>query len=78
MNGVLASEAVNAVLDFLTGYAHGTRGAGWWQYDGRRGELFVFEPVARRATCPACAEAGLGDPTYDAGPPLVPSHLSIA
>ena len=62
MNGTLASEACNAVLDLITGYSGGARGAGWWLYDGRAG---VFERVVempRRMGCPACAQAGHGDP----------------
>ena len=39
MNGVLASEACNCVLDLITGYSNGKRGARQWQYDGRSGEL---------------------------------------
>ena len=62
MNGVLASEACNTVLDLITGYANGTRGARFWQYDGRIGELVSHPVAARRASCPACAEEGFGDP----------------
>lgn len=62
MNGVLASEACNSALDLLTGYAGGARGAAWWGYDGRRGEITRYELPGRRALCPACAEQGHGDP----------------
>lgn len=62
MNSTLASEAVNSALDFITGYARGKRGAGWWLYDGRGGALALCDPVRPRAACPACAEAGHGDP----------------
>jgi molybdopterin/thiamine biosynthesis adenylyltransferase len=63
MNGVLASEACNSVLDLITGYAAGCRGAAWWGYDGQRGELTRYNlPAARRSGCPACAERGQGDP----------------
>lgn len=62
MNGTLGSEAVNAVLDFISGYAAGKRGAGWWLYDGRGGQLTLCDPARPRAACPACAEAGHGDP----------------
>ena len=61
MNGVLASEAVNSVLDLLTGYTSGGRGAGWWLYDGRRGGLERYDLPPRRPGCPACAQAGHGD-----------------
>ncbi len=71
MNGVLASEACNIALDVLTGYAGGERGAAWWGYDGRRGELTKYELPPRRSGCGACAEQGHGDPrasTSFAGP----------
>ena len=65
MNGVIASEAINLVLDLVTGYSGGCRPNGWWQYDGRRGSLKPLNsPIARRPGCPACAEQGLGDPQY--------------
>ena len=62
MNGVLASEACNGALDYLTGYAGGSRGAAWWAYDGKRGEVTRYELPSRRTLCPACAEQGHGDP----------------
>jgi molybdopterin/thiamine biosynthesis adenylyltransferase len=63
MNGTLASEAANTVLDLITGYSGGRRRAGWWQYNGRDGSLFpLTEPPKRRVGCPACAEQGHGDP----------------
>lgn len=62
MNGVLASEACNSVLDLVTGYASGSRGAAWWDYDGRRGEMTRYDLPSRRPRCPACAEQGHGDP----------------
>jgi hypothetical protein len=62
MNGVLASEACNCVLDLVTGYSGGRRGARQWQYDGRSGELVPSELPSRRARCPACAQEGQGDP----------------
>jgi molybdopterin-synthase adenylyltransferase len=65
MNGVLASEACNSVLDLVTGYANGVRGAGWWGYDGLLGELVRYDLPARNRTCPACAEQGHGDPPFD-------------
>jgi molybdopterin/thiamine biosynthesis adenylyltransferase len=61
MNGVLASEACNCVLDLVTGYSNGHRGARQWQYDGRTGELEAGDLPSRRAGCPACAEQGQGD-----------------
>jgi len=61
MNGVLASEACNSALDVLTGYADATRGAAWWGYDGRRGELTNCGSPPQRRGCPACAEQGFGD-----------------
>jgi molybdopterin/thiamine biosynthesis adenylyltransferase len=64
MNGVLASEAANTVLDVITGYSGGRRNAGWWQYNGRNGSMNpASETVRLRASCPACAEQGQGDPT---------------
>jgi molybdopterin/thiamine biosynthesis adenylyltransferase len=62
MNGVLASEACNSVLDLVTGYSNGRRGARQWQYNGRTGELQQGDLPSRRARCPACAEEGQGDP----------------
>lgn len=62
MNGVLASEACNCVLDLLTAYSGGRRGARMWQYEGRRGELTAHDLPPRRPDCPACAEEGHGDP----------------
>src|SRR2546422_808177 len=47
MNGVLASEACNAALDLITGYAAGSRGTGWWNYNGRSGELVRCETPPR-------------------------------
>jgi molybdopterin/thiamine biosynthesis adenylyltransferase len=77
MNGTLASEACNAVLDLITGYAGGARGAGWWLYDGKRGSFQPCEPVARRADCPACAEFGHGDPNLieELARPITPSSV---
>lgn len=62
MNGVLASEACNCVLDLTTGYSGGRRGARQWQYEGRSGTLEAFDLPSNRPDCPACAEEGLGDP----------------
>ena len=63
MNGTLASEACNCVLDLITGYSGGERAARWfWQYDGRRGELERVDLPSHRPDCPACAERRLGDP----------------
>lgn len=63
MNGTLASEACNCVLDLITGYSGGHRGAGWfWQYDGRGGQLDRVELPSHRPDCPACAEQRLADP----------------
>jgi molybdopterin-synthase adenylyltransferase len=63
MNGVLASEACNCVLDLATGYSNGSRGPGQWQYQGRTGALQPSELPSRWDDCPACAEEGEGDPT---------------
>ena len=63
MNGTLASEACNCVLDLITGYSSGARSGRWfWQYDGRSGELDRVDLPSHRPDCPACAEEGLGDP----------------
>jgi hypothetical protein len=62
MNGVLASEASNCVLDLITGYSGGRRGARQWQYEGRSGELVPSDLPSSRADCPACAQEGHGDP----------------
>jgi molybdopterin/thiamine biosynthesis adenylyltransferase len=62
MNGVLASEACNCVLDLITGYSGGRRGARVWQYEGRSGQLEQCELPSRRPGCPACAQEGHGDP----------------
>lgn len=61
MNGTLASEACNCVLDMITGFSGGERGARVWRYDGRSGELERGELPSRRSDCDACAEEGLGD-----------------
>jgi molybdopterin-synthase adenylyltransferase len=61
MNGVLASEACNSVIDLITGFSRGSRGAKIWRYDGRSGELESGELPSRRPACEACAEEGLGD-----------------
>ena len=63
MNGLLASEACNSVLDLITGYSSRHRGAKVWQYEGRSGQLEQCELPSRRPQCPACAEEGFGDPT---------------
>jgi molybdopterin-synthase adenylyltransferase len=63
MNGVLASEACNCVLDLITSYSGGRRGAKMWQYEGRSGELVPHDLPSHRADCPACAEQSQGDPT---------------
>ncbi len=62
MNGTLASEACNCVLDLLTGYSGGERGGKVWLYDGRAGSLTPTDLPSARPGCPACAEEGLGDP----------------
>jgi molybdopterin-synthase adenylyltransferase len=62
MNGTLASEACNCVLDLITGYSNGRRANRFWQYDGRDGTLEAHEIPSRNPSCPACAEEGLGDP----------------
>ena len=64
MNGVLASEACNSVLDLLTGYSGGARGGKVWRYDGRQGVLEVGDPPSRRPGCDACSEEGIGDGRY--------------
>ena len=61
MNGTLASEACNCVLDLVTGYSGGMRGAKFWQYEGRTGQLEQHPLPSHRPNCPACAEEGLGD-----------------
>lgn len=62
MNGVLASEACNCVLDLVTGYSGSRRGPRQWQYEGRAGKLEPFDLPPARPGCPACAEEGHGDP----------------
>lgn len=62
MNGVLASEACNCVLDLITGYSGGCRGARQWQYEGRRGDLQQSDLPSARPDCPVCAQEGHGDP----------------
>lgn len=63
MNGVLASEACNCVLDMLTGYSGGERGPRFWQYDGGSGQIERHVLPSGRSNCPACAEARAGDPS---------------
>lgn len=67
MNGVLASEACNSVLDLITGYSGGRRGARQWQYEGRSGHLEPHDLPPARPGCPACAEEGHGDPPRTSG-----------
>ncbi len=62
MNGTLASEACNCVLDLITGYSRGHRNSGVWRYDGRSGRLEPGELPSRRPACPACAQEAHGDP----------------
>jgi molybdopterin/thiamine biosynthesis adenylyltransferase len=62
MNGTLASEACNCVLDLLTGYSCGKRVPGWWSYDGRSGGLIRSDLPAAWSACPACAEFAHADP----------------
>jgi molybdopterin-synthase adenylyltransferase len=62
LNGVLASEACNSVLDLITSYSGGRRDRKFWQYEGRSGTLTPHDiPIANPA-CRACAEEGFGDP----------------
>ena len=61
MNGTLASEACNCVLDLITSYSGGRGGAKFWQYDGRAGELTPHPLPAHNPACPACAQEGFGD-----------------
>lgn len=62
MNGVLASEACNCVLDLITGYSGGRRQAQvFWQYEGRTGQLEQCEMPSHRPHCSACAEEAFGD-----------------
>ena len=49
MNGVLASEACNCVLDLITGYSGGRHGARQWQYEGRSGHLEPSDLPAPRS-----------------------------
>jgi molybdopterin/thiamine biosynthesis adenylyltransferase len=62
MNGTLASEAVSAVLDLVTGYSGSKRCPGWWVYNGRTGSMERFDLPAPRPGCPNCAESGQADP----------------
>ncbi len=62
LNGVLASEACNCVLDLITGYSGGRRTGKFWQYEGRSGTLNPHDLPAHNPACPACAQNGLGDP----------------
>jgi molybdopterin-synthase adenylyltransferase len=62
MNGTLASEACNCVLDLVTGYSGGARGARHWQYNGRTGTLVPSQLPPRRPDCSACAQEGHGEP----------------
>jgi molybdopterin-synthase adenylyltransferase len=62
MNGTLASEACNCVLDLITGYSGGRRGAKFWQYEGRSGTLMPHDLPSQGPACPACAQEGFGDP----------------
>ena len=61
MNGTLASETCSCILDMITGFSAGRRGAKMWRYDGRTGNLEQGELPTRRPSCDVCAEEGLGD-----------------
>lgn len=61
MNGTLASEACNCVLDMITGLSGGQRGAKVWRYDGRAGNVEQGELPSLRPDCDVCAEQALGD-----------------
>ena len=63
MNGTLASEACNCVLDLVTGYSGGRRGAKFWQYEGRTGTLTPHDVPEADPSCPACSQEGRGDPS---------------
>jgi molybdopterin/thiamine biosynthesis adenylyltransferase len=68
MSGTLASEACNAVLDLLTaasggsGGSGGRRAPGCWVFDGGTGAVRPAPLPPSWSACPACAQAGLGDP----------------
>jgi len=62
MNGTLASEACNSVLDLIMGYSGGRRAGKFLQYDGRTGALEPADVPSPRPDCPACAQEGRGDP----------------
>jgi molybdopterin-synthase adenylyltransferase len=62
MNGTLASEACNLVLDLTTGYSGRRRAGKFLQYDGRSGSLEPFDLPSARSDCPACAQESRGDP----------------
>jgi molybdopterin-synthase adenylyltransferase len=62
LNGVLASEACNCVLDLITGYSGDRRTGKFWQYEGRSGILQPHDLPSHSPTCPACAQEGHGDP----------------
>lgn len=49
-NGTLASEACNGVLNLITGYSSGRRGARIRQYDGRAGRLAAADIRQPRQT----------------------------
>jgi len=60
MNGTLASEACNCVLDLLTGYSGGRRAGKFWQYEGRSGTLEPHDLPVHNPGCPACVQEGFG------------------
>ena len=67
MNGVLASEAANSVLDLITGYSNGHRRAKVWRYDGRAGELVQCELPAAPTTDAKPPQCWEGQVTQAAG-----------
>ena len=63
-NGVLASQAVNEVLNLLTGFASDKRDMGIKKFDGIAGTLMEWK-VKQNPQCPICTnELGAGDPVW--------------
>ncbi len=63
-NGVLASQAVNDVLNLLLGFSKDPDQAIYRKYDGLEGTMRIWD-VRRSDTCEACATyLAAGDPTW--------------
>jgi hypothetical protein len=63
-NGVLASQAVNEVLNLVLGFKHSDLKSAYWKFDGFSGSLTSWA-IARNIHCDRCATyLSAGDPIW--------------